>query len=89
MRLINGATVLTVKLLVALVFVLFARSVQLMDQLCWPSVMPGTEKLVAVLFLVVALVRFKMLSRYKEQFIVGLSASVAVKLKLIVEVFVR
>ena len=82
MGLINGATVLTVKLLVALVLVLFAASVQLMNQLCWPSAMPEAGKTVAVLFWVVAFVWFGVPSRYREQLNGGL-APVALNVKLI------
>ena len=46
-----------------------------------------TEKMVAVLLIVVAFVWFKIPSRYMEQFIVGERLSIVVKLKATVDEF--
>ena len=51
--------------------------------------MPDTLKLVGVLLAVLALVLLRIPSMYNEQFIGGLKASVAVKLKLIAVALVR
>ena len=60
-----------VKFLVVLLFVLPARSVQLMDQLSEPTGSPVTLNEVAVLLATVALVWLRTPLMYKEQFAVG------------------
>ena len=60
-----------VKFLVVLLFVLPARSVQLMDQLSEPTGRPVTLKAVLVLLRVLELVWFRTPLMNKEQFAVG------------------
>ena len=78
----------TVKFLATEILLLFARSVQLMDQLCRPSAISETEKSVAVLFWVVSFVWFRVPFRYKEQLNGGL-ALVTLNVKLIEVELVR
>src|SRR5208283_412781 len=76
--------VFTVKLLVALAPV-FALSLHCTYQLWFPAGMPLIENIVAVLFLVDALVWLRELSRKMEQFNVEERLSTAVKLKFTFE----